>query len=120
MKTIPLLLIAAALAASPAAAERWKQMPGTPNASLAIDLDSIKREGPWRVFRTRTTVPGLKGTIIGVVAMDCKAGITELRSQRGYDGTVLKRERVFPAGKRPRQKLGNPAADPAFKIVCTA
>ncbi|ODP38487.1 hypothetical protein [Sphingomonas turrisvirgatae] len=114
------LLLAAAFVATPAAAERWREMPGAPNARLAIDLDSIRREGPWRVFRTRTTVPGLKGTIIGTVAMDCKAGITELRAQRGYAEGVLKRERVFPSGKRPRQKLPNPAADPAFKIVCAA
>lgn len=114
------LLCAAALLATPAAAERWRSMPGAPNAKLEIDSDSIKREGPWRVFRTRATALGLKGQVIGIVAMDCKAGITELRAQRAYAGGKLIRERIFPAAKRPRQKLPNPARDPAFRIVCAA
>lgn len=111
-------MIAATLLATPAWAERWKQMPGAPNATLSIDMDSIKREGPWRVFRTRATVPGAEGQVIAVMAMDCKAGITELRAQRGYARGKLMRERVFPPAKRPRQKVPNPARDPAFKTVC--
>lgn len=120
MNRLVALLLLAMFVARPAAAERWRQMPGAPNATLSIDTDSIRREGGWRVFRTRTTALGLKGTIIGVVAMDCKAGVTELRAQRAFADGKLVRERVFPAGKRPRQKLANPAGDPAFKVVCAA
>ncbi len=118
MKRATLALLAASLLTAPAAAERWRQMPGAPNATLSIDMDSIKREGPWRVFRTRTTASGLDGQVIGMVAMDCKAGITELRSQRAFAGGKLMRERVFPTRQRPRQKLANPARDPAFRVVC--
>ena len=120
MRFALLALLTAALLATPAAAERWRQMPGAPNATLSIDLDSVKREGPWRVFRTRATSLGLQGQVIGTVAMHCKAGITELRAQRAYSGGKLIRERVFPTGKRPRQKVPNPARDPAFRIVCRA
>lgn len=113
-----LLLTATTLPVTPAAAERWRQMPGAPNAMLAIDVDSIKREGRWRVFCTRTTAQGLKGVIIGTVAMDCRAGITEIRAQRAYLDGKLTRERVFPVDKRPRQKIANPTRDPRFRTVC--
>ncbi|MEG3179293.1 hypothetical protein [Sphingomonas sp. LT1P40] len=106
------------LTAAPAIAERWRQVPGGANASLSIDLDSVKRDGPWRVFRTRTTSLGMPGAVIGVVAMHCQAGITELRAQRAFAKGKMQRERVFPLGKRPRQKLPNPAKDPAFRMVC--
>ena len=102
----------------PAAAQSWKQVPGGANATLAIDTSGIRQEGKWRVFRTRTTALGMEGTIIGIVAMDCKAGVTELRAQRLFAKSKLVRERVFPAAKRPRQKIANPAKDPAFRIVC--
>ncbi|MBA4762420.1 hypothetical protein [Sphingomonas sp.] len=113
--TLTLGLIALAL---PAAAQTWKQVPGAANASLSIDTAGIKREGKWRVFRTRTTSLGMEGTIIGTAAMDCAAGITELRGQRLLARGRVVRERVFPIGKRPRQKIANPAKDPAFRIVC--
>lgn len=102
----------------PAAAQTWKQVPGAANVAFAIDTASIKREGKWRVFRTRTTSLGVEGTIIGTAAMDCAAGITELRGQRLLARGRVVRERVFPVGKRPRQKIPNPAKDPAFRIVC--
>lgn len=111
-------LSAATLIAMPAAAERWRQVPGAPNATLSIDVDSIKRQGQWRVFRTRTTALGLDGRVIGIVAMDCQAGVTQLRAQRAFTGGKLVRERIFPPRQRPRQKLANPARDPAFRIVC--
>ncbi len=111
-------LAAALLSATPAAAERWRQVPGGANVALSIDLDSIKREGPWRVFRTRTTSLGMPGSVLGVVAMHCQAGITELRAQRAFVGNKLQRERVFPVGKRPRQKLPTPSKDSAFRMVC--
>lgn len=117
-EVLAIALAAVALAAAPASAERWRQMPGAPNATLSIDMDSIKREGPWRVFRTRTTSAGLDGQVIGVVAMDCKAGITQLRAQRAFTAGKLVKERVFPLDRRPRQKIANPARDPAFRIVC--
>ncbi|QDX26104.1 hypothetical protein FPZ54_08755 [Sphingomonas suaedae] len=106
------------LLTTPAAAQSWKQVPGGANATLAIDTAGIRQEGKWRVFRTRTTALGMEGTIIGIVAMDCKAGVTELRAQRLFAKSKLVRERVFPVGKRPRQKIANPAKDPAFRIVC--
>ncbi len=104
--------------ALPAAAQSWKPVPGAANASLSIDTAGIKREGKWRVFRTRTTALGMEGTIIGTVAMDCAAGVTELRGQRLLARGKLVRERVFPVAKRPRQKIPNPAKDPAFRMVC--
>ena len=108
------------LLACPATAQTWKQVPGAANASLSIDTAGIKREGKWRVFRTRTTSLGMEGTIIGTVAMDCTAGVTELRAQRLFAKGKLVRERVFPLGKRPRQKIPSPAKDPAFRVVCRA
>ncbi|RYD65062.1 MAG: hypothetical protein EOP58_08340, partial [Sphingomonadales bacterium] len=42
---------------APAIAQRWKPVPGAANVAFAIDTASIKREGKWRVFRTRTTRP---------------------------------------------------------------
>jgi hypothetical protein len=113
--TLTLGLIALAL---PATAQNWKPVPGAANVAFAIDTASIKREGKWRVFRTRTTSLGVEGTIIGTAAMDCAAGITELRGQRLLARGRVVRERVFPVGKRPRQKIANPAKDPAFRIVC--
>ncbi|MDR6853259.1 hypothetical protein J2Y54_002779 [Sphingomonas sp. BE123] len=102
----------------PAAAQTWKPVPGAANVAFAIDTASIKREGKWRVFRTRTTSLGVEGTIIGTAAMDCAAGVTELRGQRLVARGKTVRERTFPVGKRPRQKIANPARDPAFRIVC--
>ena len=116
--TLRLLAAAAILLPVPASAESWKQVPGGANATLSIDMASIRREGAWRVFRTRTSALGIPGAIVGVVAMDCKAGITELRAQRRFVNGKLLRERVFPVGKRPRQKLADPAKDPAFRMVC--
>lgn len=111
-------LIATLLTASPALAERWRQIPGAPNATLSIDMDSIKREGATRIFQIRTTAPGIPGEVRGVVAMHCTAGVTELRAQRRtIDGKVVQ-QRAFPLGKRPRQKIKNPKRDPAFRIVC--
>ncbi|MCP3732975.1 hypothetical protein M9978_21395 [Sphingomonas sp. MG17] len=120
MRRAAAALLATILLTTPATAERWRQIPGAPNATLSIDLDSIKREGPWRVFRSRATALGLNGSVIGTIAMDCKAGITELRAQRAYTGGKLVKERIFPPKRRPRQKLANPARDPAFRIVCAA
>lgn len=114
--TVTILL--AALVAMPAMAQQWRTVPGGANYTLAIDMASIKREGQWRVFRTRTTSLGMPESVIGTVAMDCKAGITELRSQRAYAKGKMTRERVFPVKKRPRQRLQNPSQDPAFRIVC--
>lgn len=111
----PLLLLALA---SPAAAQNWKPVPGAANVAFAIDTASIRREGKWRVFRTRTTSLGLEGAIIGTAAMDCAAGVTELRGQRLMARGRVVRERSYPPGKRPRQKIANPAKDPAFRIVC--
>ena len=110
--------VAALALTIPAAAQTWKPVPGAANASLSIDTAGIKREGKWRVFRTRTTALGMEGTIIGTVAMDCAAGITELRGQRLLARGKVVRERVFPVAKRPRQKIPNPAKDSAFKMVC--
>lgn len=104
----------------PAGAQNWKPVPGAANVAFAIDTASIKREGKWRVFRTRTTSLGIEGEIIGTAAMDCAAGITELRGQRLLARGRVVRERAFPVGKRPRQKVANPAKDPAFRIVCRA
>jgi hypothetical protein len=103
---------------APAIAQRWKPVPGAANVAFAIDTASIKREGKWRVFRTRTTSLGTEGEIIGTAAMDCAAGVTELREQRLLARGRVVRERAFPLGKRPRQKLTTPAKDPAFRIVC--
>ncbi|MFL9841181.1 hypothetical protein ABS767_09425 [Sphingomonas sp. ST-64] len=114
----PALFAALALAALPVTAQSWKQVPGGANATLAIDTAGIRQEGKWRVFRTRTTALGMEGSIIGIVAMDCAAGVTELRAQRLFAKGKLIRERVFPAAKRPRQKIANPAKDPAFRMVC--
>lgn len=113
-----LLGIAALTFALTAMAQSWKPVPGGANATLAIDTAGIKREGKWRVFRTRTTSLGMEGAIIGTAAMDCAAGITELRGQRLVARGKTIRERTFPVGKRPRQKIANPARDPAFRIVC--
>lgn len=113
----PLLLIALIVTA-PVAAQSWKKVPGAASAALEIDTSSIKQEGKWRIFRTRATSLGLEGAIIGTVAMDCKAGVTELRAQRLFARSRLIRERVFPVAKRPRQKIANPAKDPAFRMVC--
>lgn len=112
--------VSAALLAlpAPALAQRWTPVPGAANVAFAIDTASIKREGKWRVFRTRTTSLGTEGEIIGTAAMDCAAGITELRGQRLLARGKLVRERLFPVAKRPRQKIANPAKDPAFRIVC--
>lgn len=104
--------------ALPAGAQNWKPVPGAANVAFAIDTASIKREGKWRVFRTRTTSLGVEGTIIGTAAMDCAAGITELRGQRLLARGRVVRERAFQVGKRPRQKVANPAKDLAFRIVC--
>ncbi|MBX3592930.1 hypothetical protein [Sphingomonas sp.] len=108
----------AILSAAPALAERWRTVPGGANATLAIDLDSIARDGRWRVFHTRTTTLGVQTTIFGIVAMDCKAGITELRGQAAVAAGKVLKKRVFPADKRPRQKIADPARDAAFRIVC--
>lgn len=113
-----LLALALTLVAVPATAQNWKPVPGGANATLAIDTAGIRQGGKWRVFRTRTTALGMQGAIIGIVAMDCKAGVTELRAQRLFAKGKLVRERVFPVAKRPRQKIANPAKDPAFRMVC--
>ncbi|PKP91947.1 MAG: hypothetical protein CVT77_10510 [Alphaproteobacteria bacterium HGW-Alphaproteobacteria-16] len=117
MTRIPLLLMALTLAA-PVAAQSWKKVPGAASAALEIDTSSIRQEGKWRVFRTRATSLGTEGEIIGIAAMDCKAGVTELRTQRLFARSKLIRERVYPVDKRPRQKIVNAAKDPAFRIVC--
>lgn len=113
----PLLLIALSMAA-PVTAQSWKKVPGAASAALEIDTASIKREGKWRVFRTRATSLGTEGEIIGTAAMDCKTGVTELRTQRLFARGKLIRERVYPVAKRPRQQIVNAAKDPAFRIVC--
>jgi hypothetical protein len=118
MRRTVLLTLACTIAATPATAQRWRQVPGGANATLSIDLDSIRKEGDWRVFRTRTTSLGMPGAIIGVLAMNCKAGITQVRAQRAFHQGKLVRERVFPADKRPTQRIANPARDPAFRIAC--
>jgi hypothetical protein len=118
-RVLPGIAAALTLLSTPASGQQWRQVPGAPNVTLSIDMASIRNEGPWRVFRTRTTSLGVPGTIFGVMAMHCRQGITELRSQRiVYQGKTV-RERVHPVGKRPRQRVANPRNDPAFRAVCT-
>lgn len=118
-RTLSAIAAGLTLIATPAIAQQWRQVPGAPNATLSIDMASIRNEGAWRVFRTRTTSLGMPGTIFGVMAMHCRQGITELRSQRiVYQGKTV-RERVHPVGKRPRQRVANPKGDPAFRAVCS-
>lgn len=114
-----LAIFAAALTLAPAAAQQWQPLPSAPRGSLAVDMASIKREGAWRVFRTRA-VASSKGQMFALMAIDCKAGIIEFRAQRAYQAGKMVRERTFPAGQRPRQMVSNPSRDPLIKLVCTS
>jgi hypothetical protein len=111
------LSIAAALLTTSAAAQQWRAIPGAPGGSLAIDVGSIKREGAWRVFRTRA-VASKTSVMLGLMAADCKAGVIEFRAQRAYKDGKLVKERTFPAAQRPRQKVANASRDPLLKLVC--
>jgi len=112
-----LCFIAAALTLAPALAQQWRPIPGAPGNSLAVDMMSIKREGTWRMFRTRA-VASSTGQMFALMAIDCKAGTIEFRAQRAYQAGKLVRERTFPAGRRPRQTVPNPAGDPLIRLVC--
>lgn len=112
-------MVAAALLAIPATAQQWRAIPGAPPGSMSIDTGTIKREGGWRVFRTRA-IPGKSKVMLGLMAADCSAGIIEFRAQRAYlDGKLVK-ERTFPAAQRPRQMIPNPSSDPLLKLICSA
>lgn len=109
--------LATLLLTEPATAQQWRAIPGAPAGSLSIDMGSIKREGAWRVFRTRA-IASKSSVMLGLMAADCKAGVIEFRSQRAYKDGKLVKERYFPVAKRPRQKVAEPSRDPLLKLVC--
>lgn len=111
--------LAALLLADSASAQQWRAIPGAPANSLSVDTSSIKREGAWRVFRTRG-IASKSTVILGLMAADCKAGVIEFRAQRAYKDRKLVKERTFPIAQRPKQKVANPSRDPMLKLVCTS
>jgi len=112
------LTLTAALLASPAFAQQWRAIPGAPAGSLSVDTSSIKRDGAWRVFRTRA-IASKSSVMLGLMAADCKAGVIEFRAQRAYKDGKLVKERTFPVAQRPKQKVANPSNDALLKLVCT-
>jgi hypothetical protein len=88
-------MLAAALAAAPADAERWKELPNYGHYVYRIDLDSVQWQG--RIVRYRAEivnqaqVPPRRGTVTALI--DCDTGKRKLLETEQYlpDGTV-KRE----------------------------
>src|SRR5262245_5021407 len=94
-------ILAAATAATPANAERWKELPAKQGVSYRIDLDSVQWQG--RIVRYRADIannlPSNRhhGTVTELI--DCDTGKRKLLESERYlpDGSVRKTINPVPS-----------------------